>query len=49
MFRGAEGCLMKTTEVNIMAFILSMYATILTLAIWQEVHSENDMHNAISA
>jgi len=34
------------TEVNIMAFILSMYATVLTLAIWQETQSANEMRSA---
>jgi hypothetical protein len=29
-----------------MAFKLSVYATILTLAIWQEAQSDKDMHNA---
>jgi hypothetical protein len=39
----------KRKEVNIMAFILSAYATVLTLAIWQETQSDNDMHNATTA
>ena len=32
-----------------MAFILSVYATVLTLAIWQEAQSGNKVHSAISA
>jgi hypothetical protein len=39
----------KHKEVNIMSFILSAYATILTLAIWQEAQSDNGMHNANKA
>ena len=34
------------TEVTIMAFILSMYATVLTLAIWQETQSANEVRSA---
>ena len=29
-----------------MAFILSLYATVLTLAIWQETQSVNDVRSA---
>lgn len=29
-----------------MAFILSVYATVLTLAIWQETQSANEMRSA---
>jgi hypothetical protein len=29
-----------------MAFILSMYATVLTLAVWQDVQSANEMRSA---
>jgi len=33
-------------EVTVMAFILSVYATVLTLAVWQEAHSANEMRSA---
>ena len=39
----------KATKENIMGFILSLYATILTLAVWQEIQTENDMKNAVNA
>jgi hypothetical protein len=49
MFVGQRAVSPKVNEVNIMAFILSLYATVLTLAIWQETQSDNDMHNANTA
>jgi hypothetical protein len=49
MFVGQRAVSPKVNEVNIMAFILSLYATVLTLAIWQEAQSDNDMHNANKA
>jgi hypothetical protein len=49
MFVGQRAVSPKVNEVNIMAFILSLYATVLTLAIWQEAQSDNDMHNATTA
>ncbi len=33
-------------EVLMMAFILSVYVTVLTLAIWQETQSANEMRSA---
>jgi hypothetical protein len=49
MFVGQRAVSPKVNEVNIMAFILSLYATVLTLAIWQETQSDNDLHNANTA
>jgi hypothetical protein len=43
----AEGCPAEATEVTDMAYIISFYAAILGLAIWQENHGRDETGESV--